>query len=88
VIIADDIDLPAQSELMCRFKIMCHDGSTFQEKKPTQWATERKALRPGVHVAGTVVPEGSTTVFSADGKSAGRSRPCWQRDNTGESGAC
>jgi len=63
VILADDIDLPARSELDVPVKVMCHDGGTLQEKKSTPWATERKALRPGVHIAGTVVPEGSTTVL-------------------------
>jgi len=70
VILADDIDLPARSELDVPVKVMCHDGGTLQEKKPTPWATERKALRPGVHIAGTVVAGRLDNSISASGQSS------------------
>ena len=44
VLIEEDIDIPAQSELDVPVKVVCRDGSTLQDKKPTQWATQRKAL--------------------------------------------
>jgi len=59
----DDIDIPALSELDVPVKVMCHDGSTLQDKKPAQWATERRRCDLECTWLAPVVPDDATTVL-------------------------
>ena len=59
VILQDDTTIPPHSEVNLSTSVQYGDLSGVNLKGSTDWVTEARQLRPGVHVSRTVVPERS-----------------------------
>jgi len=63
VMVAEETFVPPRSEYDVATGVLYRDPSAFWPSVKSQWATARQELRPGVYVAGTVVPERSTAAY-------------------------
>jgi predicted aspartyl protease len=63
VMVYDDTEIPPRSEFDVPTGVQFRNPSAMWPTVPTQWATERRELRPGVFVSGTVVPEDTATAY-------------------------
>ena len=67
VMVAETTLVPPRTEFNVKAVVMYRDSSDvlspLATSAPTQWATERCELRPGLYVSGTLIPAESTTAY-------------------------